>query len=337
MRAAAPWFVAGLIVLTALWAAPVAIPVSFHAGVPVGYGHASPPIATPPKTIRVNMTDAPAFAPSRIAVDSGANITFQLANLGAYPHTFTMAQQSGAVLSPSWTPTQLDHYFAVNGSFVNVSVAPGRLSNVSWSVPVTAVPLSFEFVSVVPYQFQSGMSGLVTVTPTIGGNATVSDNTTDALSFVPNAIELNTSGLHFPVNVTISVQNLGALVHTWTLVPQPGVNITPQNFSNYFAVHPALANVQVPSSGQGTGNFLVAQSGVYEFICEEPGHFQSGMFGFLYVNVPVPPTVTVSTAIVSAWILAVAFGLIGIGVVLAAIVGFTGRFPKPPENEDGHY
>ena len=27
MRAAAPWFVAGLIVLTALWAAPVAIPV----------------------------------------------------------------------------------------------------------------------------------------------------------------------------------------------------------------------------------------------------------------------------------------------------------------------
>ncbi|MEM0128687.1 MAG: hypothetical protein QXG65_00760 [Thermoplasmata archaeon] len=333
----APWCIAGAILVVAALAGPLSGPVHFSAGVPVGRAHAVPAGPPPRTVIVVNMTDAPAFVPSRISVDSGANVTLHLVNEGNYTHTFTLARQAGVTLSRSWTPAQLDSYFAQNGSFVNVSVAAGASANASFLAPVATAPLAFTYVSLVPYQFQAGMAGTLTVKPTIGGNATLSDNTTDALSFVPSALALNSSGIRFPINVTITVTNLGGLVHTWSLVPQPGVNVTPSNFSSYFGVHPALANLTVPSNGAVTGSFVVSQPGVYMFICEEPGHFQNGMYGFLYVDVPVPPPVVVSTAIVSAWVLAVALGLIGIGAILATVTAYTGRFPKPPKPGDGHH
>ncbi len=328
-RAALALLVAGGLLLTATLVAPIALPVTTEIGDPVGVAHTTPAPAAAPSTVIVNMTDTPAFLPNAISVNAGSNVTFDLRNLGNYTHTFTLLRQANVTLSPSMTPDQLDAYFNQNGSTINESVAPGGLASVTYAVPLTTYSLTFEYVSVVAYQFQAGMHGTLSVIPTVGGNATLSDNTTDALSFVPNALELNTTGMHFPINVSMTLTNLGALIHTWTLVPQAGVNITPTNFTSYFEAHPPLANISVTSAG-GSGYFLIGGPGVYMYICEEPGHFASGMYGYLYVDVPVPHVAAVSTSIVYAWVLAVALGIVGVGVVLSFVVAYTGRFPKPP-------
>lgn len=328
MRVAAPWIVAGLIVLAAAVVVPVAVPVYIGASAPVGLARVTP-VATPPQTVGVNLTDAPSFAPSRLSVNSGSNVTFTLTNVGNLSHSFTLARQANVTLNTSWTPQLLDQYFATNGSFINTTLAGGQSENVSLFVPTTTTPLTFEYVSVIAYQFQAGMRGTLSVVPTIGGNATLEDNTTDALSYIPNALEINTSGSHFPINVSMTLINLGALAHTFTLVAQPGVNLTPTNFSAYFTAHPPAANIQL-NGGQASGYFLISQSGVFQYFCEEPGHFQNGMFGFLYVDVPVPSSAGASTTIVYVWVLAIAGGLIAVGVILSFIVSYSGRFPRRP-------
>ena len=339
-RASLALLVAGGLLLTVTLVTPIVLPLSTEVGDPVGFAHTTPASAPAPITVLVRMTDAPSFVPNTISVDAGSNVTFDLQNVGNYTHTFTLLRQANVTLSPSLTPDQLNAYIRENGSAINESVAPGGTALVTYNVPLTTYSMTFEYVCVVAYQFQAGMHGTLSVIPTIGGNATLSDNTTNALSFVPDVLEINTTGIHFPINVTITLTNLGSLEHTWSLVPQPGVNITPTNFTAYFEAHPALANITVTPSG-GSGSFLMDGPGVYMYICEEPGHFASGMYGHLYVGVAPPPPSAVSTTIVYAWVLAVALGIVGVGVVLSFVVSYTGRFPKPPAGgappEGGHY
>ena len=342
VRVALALLVTGGLLLTATIMAPITMPFTVDIGNPIGFAHTHPAPAAATTTVVLNMTDAPAFVPSAFTVNAGSNVTIDLHNLGNYTHTFTLLNrtQANVTLSTSLTPAQLNAYFNENGSTINESVAPGANATVTYSVPLSSYAFSLEYVSVVPYQFQAGMYGTLSVRPTIGGNATLSDNTTNSLSFVPDVLDLNTSGMHFPINVTIAVTNLGTLIHTFSLVPQPGVNVTPTNFTSYFRVHPALVNVSVTGAG-GTGSFLMGGPGVYMYICEEPGHFASGMYGFLYVDVPVPTGSVLSSSIVYAWVLAAALGIVALGVVLSFAAAYIGRIRGPPSGgsppRDSHY
>jgi len=189
---------------------------------------------------------------------------------------------------------------------------------------------------VVPYQFQAGMWGLLNVTSTAPG-LFLSENTTDSLSFVPNA--LSASPARYPVVVAVLVTNEGTFGHTFTMAPQSNVTLSSTNYTSYFSAHAPLVNSAVPALPGGTvwANFTIPGPGVYEYICEVSGHFANGMFGFFYVGVPVPaPPPTPSTAVVDEWVLVGSAILLGVGVVFAAVTAIAGRFP-PRTNPPGSH
>ncbi len=283
----------------------------------------------------VNLTDQPAFSPQYLSAPAGSPVSIQLTNTGNLNHTFTLVAQPNVVLSPSWSPAQVDRFFQTNGSLANVSLAPGASGWANLSANTSSGPASFEFVSVVPYQFQAGMFGFLNFTAT-GPGLQLSENTTDGLQFVPNV--LTAAPAHYPVSIDVLVTNEGSFGHTFTLASQSNVTLSPGNFTTYFQQHAPLVSATVPSGGGSTvwANFTIKGPGVYQYICEIPGHFASGMDGFLYVGVTPPaPPAPPSTAIVDTWILAGSAALLGVGVVLTLVAAYSGRFPRSPGS--GHH
>ncbi len=282
--------------------------------------------------LTVNLTDLPSFDPHSLNAPAGAVVHFTFANVGAYPHTFTLSDTPNVVLAANLTPARLAGFFAANGSFVNVSVAPATTEFVNFSVPSGVAGDSFEFVSLVAYQFQAGMYGFFNVSgaPT-GPGITSSLSTTDTFRFVPSDLGVAPTG--YPATIDVLVTNDGALPHTFTLDSASNNTLSPGSFTQYFAAHPPKVNVNIPASAGASAwaNFTVSAPGIYEFICEVPGHFANGMYGFLYVGVAPPANATApSTALVQAGVLLGAGSLLGVGVVLAAAAAYTGRFPRSP-------
>ncbi len=322
-RRAAPWLAAGLLLATL--ALPVAAAITHLPSAP-SVGLARP--LSRNSTVTVNMTDTPRFVPRSLVGATNSTLTVHLDNLGHYNHTFTVSKVPGVILNTSWTPAELSSFFAKNGSLANVSVAPGQQAYANISLNASVGGDSFEFVSLVPFQFQAGMFGFLNVTFS-GPGVRLNETTTDSLQFVPN--ELAVTAPHFPESVDVLVTNMGSFGHTFTLAAQSNYTLSPTNFTSYFTAHPPLVSATVPA-GAGSSvwaNFTLAAPGVYQYICEVPGHFASGMDGLLYVNVPVPaPPAPPSTAVVETWVLAGSGGLLVIGVLLAVIASFTGRFPR---------
>jgi len=335
LRRAAPWLFAALLVAGLGVPATAAAARVIHVAPEVGYAH---PFANGTRVV-VNMTDQPSFSPSALSTPAGSTLSVELRNVGSYPHTFTVVAQPGVRLAVNLTPAELDHFFQLNGSLANVSVAPGGEAWANLSFNASSAFDSFEFVSVVPYQFQAGMSGTISITSTAPG-LHLSENTTVSGSqylFIPDVLAANVT--HFPVNLDILVTNLGSFAHTFTLVPQPNVTLTVGNYSTYLSNHTPLASVSVPASPGGSvwANFTVKVPGVYMYLCLIPGHFQGGMDGFLYVGVPVPaPPPAPSTAIVETWVLVGSGVLLAVGITVAALSSLVGRFPPGPPTTGHH-
>jgi uncharacterized cupredoxin-like copper-binding protein len=327
LRRAFPWFVAALLVVTL--GIPVAAGLSELKRAPL-VGYASPPPTN--ETVAVNLTDAPVFSPQFLSAPMSTTLHVDLRNVGSYEHSFTLSATSGtqARIPSNTTPAGVYTFFQTNGMLANVSVAPGGQAWANLSFNASAAYDSFEFASVVPYQFQAGMWGLLNITST-GPGLQVSENTTDAPGFSPSI--LSASPAHYPASVDVLVTNLGNLGHTFTVVPQWNVTLTVGNYSEYFNDHAPLVSASIPSGAGQTAwaNFTVPAPGVYMYICLITGHFSSGMSGLFYVGIPVPPAPPApSTAIVDSWILAGSGVLFGIGLVLAAAASYMGRFPKTP-------
>ncbi len=296
----------------------------------IEFGRMTP--AAAPVLEFVNMTDTPRFLPSSITgIHAGSAVTVHLENQGSFPHTFTLVNRAGLTLNTSWTPAQLDSFFRLNGSLANVSVAPGAVGWANFTLPANASGGSFEFVSVVPFQFQAGMSGTILVSAGAPA-ATLTDQATAGLSFVPNQLVVNATS--YPITIGITVTNVGSLIHTWTLNPFANVLLTPGNFSSFFSSHAPAVDLLVTNPGEAVnGTFIISSPGVYQFLCTEPGHFAAGMDGLLYVGVPAPsPVAPPSTALVQVGILAGAGALVGVATIVAFAGNFVGRFPPraPP-------
>ena len=296
------------------------------------------PLAGTNVTFATNLTDAPAFVPRYLnaTVSGTVNVSVDLHNTGSTTHTFTVvnASNSSTVLDRSWTPQALTTYFATYPPSVNVSVAGGKSAWANFSLVPSATFRSFEFVSTIPYQFQAGMWGFLNLTP-LGPTFVLSENATDIPAFVPNVLSAGPS-VHGPVTLDIHLVDLGSEAHTFTLAPQPNVTLTT---IGYFATHAPLANQSfAPSAPKPIwANFTVPAVGVYEYVCTITGHFTAGMYGFLYVGVPVPPPpATPSTAIVAIPILVGSAVLLGVGVVLALGSAYLGRLPKKPPSGGPH-
>jgi uncharacterized cupredoxin-like copper-binding protein len=315
---------------------PLAAPLTRAeaAGSAIGYAHFVTARPSTSGTFDVNMTDAPAFVPATLAgVQLGESVSVFLRNQGNFDHSFTVAKLPNVAINKSFDPAELDQWFAQNGSFVNVSVAPGATAWANFTIPANGSGGDYEFVSLVPYQFQSGMLGSMVVS---GGApaATLTDDAEGSLVFTPDVLQVNAT--KYPITVGVTVTDVGAFPHTWTLSAFPNFILSPSNFSTFFAAHAPLANVQLTNDGQtGNASFTINAPGIYEYICEQPGHFQAGMDGFLYVGV-TPPAVAapLSTAIVQEGILVGAGVLLAIAVILAFVTNYLGRFPpaSPPEH-----
>jgi uncharacterized cupredoxin-like copper-binding protein len=329
------WWIAAALLATVAGPAGSAVAHAVRDAPSIGYAH---PLATT-ESATLYLTDAPSFQAKYLSVPEDSTLTLTLNNTGAYTHTFTLVNQSGVLLKSSWTPAQVYDFFVANGSADNTSVAPGTATTITLPIAPSAVPESFEFVSVVPYQFQAGMWGLLNVTPT-GPGLLIQENTTNAngaVAYVPNL--LSASPTAYPAVLDVNITNLGDFNHTFTVVAQPNVNLTPSNYSAYFQTYPALVNASVPAipGAHVWANFSVPKAGVYQYFCEITGHFADGMYGYLYVGIP-PPALPPppSTALVETWILAGSAALLGIGLVLVLASAFTGRLGGPPSGRKSH-
>ena len=295
-------------------------------GPAVGYAH---PLTT--ETVDVNLSDAPAFSPQFLTEPAGTTVSIYLTNLGNLTHTFSLSNESKFRFNASDSPQELNRSFANLTPLANVSVAPHHSAWANITLGNNTGFDSFEFVSLVPYQFQAGMWGLLNVSTTAPG-LQLSDNTSAGYAFQPD--ELGVEPSQFPVNVEISVTNLGTLAHTFTLSPTANYTLTT---IGYLAAHTPLVNLSLNGTGgqEVNGSFTIPAPGIYEFVCTQSGHFAQGMFGFLYAGVPVPPPPAApSTAVVDSWVLAGSAALLGLGALLVAIAGFTGRFPRAPPRHD---
>jgi uncharacterized cupredoxin-like copper-binding protein len=328
-----PWFLAALLCLSL--GIPSAGALARAPSAPsIGFGH---PESGNVSSV-VNMTDAPAFTPRSLSANVSSTLAVHLVNQGEYNHTFTVSKVPDVVLNTSWSPSSLSTFFKTNGSLANVSVAPGQSAwaNISFNASVGGD--SFEFVSLVPYQFQAGMWGFINLTVS-GPGTMLQENTTDSYSFVPDVLYVP-NATHYPIVIDVLVTNTGALGHTFTVSSLSNYTLSPANFSTTFAVNAPLVNAPVPSGAGSTvwGNFTVKAAGVYQYICTISGHFANGMTGDLYVGVPPPPPVPApSTAIVDTWVLVGSGVLLGIGVLVAVVAAYVGRFPKAPGASEKHH
>lgn len=324
-RSATTFGVLGLLLLAAglPLAAPLVQAEKRGAALETEFGRpAAPP---PPASYWLNLTDAPSFVPSALAgAAPGAAVSVHLSNQGSYVHSFVLVKTPNLVLNRSWSPGELDAYFAANGSLANVSLAAGASATANFTLPTT-LGASYEFVSTVPYQFQAGMLGYLN--STAGPGVQLTEQTSDHLQFLPNQLVVNAT--HYPIVINVQITNGGSDSHTWTLTPQANVFPTSQNYSNYLKVHAPLANAQITGPGVVTwANFTIAQPGEYEYFCTISGHFAAGMNGTLFVGVQPPALAPLpSTALVQIYVLAGAGSLLLVGVVLAFASTWMGRFP----------
>ena len=301
--------------------------------------HVSAPAPVAPHVnLTITTNNTPAFVPNSIQATSGQNLTITLVNSGMYNHTFTLSPNGSETFPLNWSPAQLSDYFSTNKPIVSVPMPANSTTHVNISVNASMAGGRFEFVSLIPYQFQAGLYGFLTVSPPVSSTLTFYVNASDSYRFISNTLDAS-SVAKYPVAIHVFFGTLGVLSHTFTLSPIPNYNLSSDNYSKFFAQHPPLVNIPAPSSA-GTfnnGSFVISAPGYYEYICTIQGHFASGMFGFLYVGIPVvvPYVPVVSTALVETEILIGAGALLAIGVVLAVAAAVTGRFP--PSKPEGHH
>lgn len=151
--------------------------------------------------------------------------------------------------------------------------------------------------------------------------------------FTPNAVEQ----LPTNTNITVTVTDNDALAHTFTIIGRQGW-VIPTGASDgeisalsYGHQYPALlppVNVS-PAGGVGdqlTATFVSPAAGWYEFVCSEPGHFQSGMYGFIAFGMNLPANLTVVAAstdpgVAVFIIVGTIVGLVVVALVLGFVVG----------------
>jgi uncharacterized cupredoxin-like copper-binding protein len=340
LRTVATFGVAALVLLISGTALAAPIASAAHRGMPVEWATVVRPTAGPGAiTFNVSMTDTPAFQPAYLVnVSAGENVTVNLHNNGTQPHSFTLSRNGTGTIPTTLTPDQLYQYFAKNGSYANVSVAPGQSAVAKFTLAADASG-SLEFVSIVPYQFQAGMRGFLNVTAVATGpGERLNESATDQLRFVPNVLAVNATS--FPVTVDVLVTDTGSFSHTWTLDSTPNGSLSTSNFSSYLAAHAPAANVALNGGQSVWANFTLTKKGIYEYICTVPGHFLAGMNGSLYVGVPPPaPPTLPSTSIVLEGVLFGAAAIFVLGLLLALATSLLGRSrprsasPSPPERK----
>ena len=126
------------------------------------------------------------------------------------------------------------------------------------------------------------------------GSSSVAVTGTSSFQFIPSGF--NDLATHTTIQVTFT--DAGSLVHTFSILDREGVVIPPSTSSSalnaLFQQYGALTIVDANGAGNYYGNFTSPGVGWYEFVCQIPGHFQSGMYGFIAFGEALPSNLTVT-------------------------------------------
>ncbi len=170
-----------------------------------------------------------------------------------------------------------------------------------------------------------------------GTSVSMSVGANGALAFAPDTISNVVAGS----TVTISITNLGTLPHTFTLSSLVNYTLPYANNVNltdtFLIQHPPYysINISATQGGVTVATFTAPSAiGSYQFFCQIPGHFASGMEGFLGVGISVSPPapapgIGLPVFIISGTII----GLVIIAIVLGFVVGKRegSKYEMPPE------
>ena len=165
---------------------------------------------------------------------------------------------------------------------------------------------------------------------------------TSGFSFTPDAIQ----GLPTNATITVTFTDSDTLDHTFWIIGKQGW-VIPTSYSAgqvdslAFGTTPrALIGANASANGgQNVTTFTSPKAaGWYEFLCTEPGHFQSGMYGFIAFGMSLPGNLTVTPASTNPGaavfvIVGVIVGLVVIALVLGFVVGRRrgATYEMPPE------
>ncbi len=162
------------------------------------------------------------------------------------------------------------------------SKATDRRHRPQYGVALVAVAL----VALLAGAAYVGPVALVDATTTAPAAPAAVDNvsvaTTSSFAFVPDTLTVYPGAL-----VHLVVTQESPLAHTFVLSPVANQTIPTSDTSAevyaYFNANPPLVNLSVPGvvGDRAYANFTAPAIGSYEFVCEIPGHFQSGMHGEL--------------------------------------------------------
>ncbi len=174
--------------------------------------------------------------------------------------------------------------------------------------------------------YATGSPGTLPAPSSVEDNLSV--QTTSSFSFVPNMLTVSPGA---EVHLVVTQESIAA--HTFVLSSVRNFTIptsdSPSQLYAFFNAHPPLVNLSLPGTvgAQAFANFTAPAVGSWEFVCEIPGHFQAGMYGFL-----VSTTGSGSSPSASPFTPTVLVTLAGLVVVVAAVsvIALRRRSRRPP-------
>jgi plastocyanin len=115
-------------------------------------------------------------------------------------------------------------------------------------------------------------------------------------AFDPNLV----SNVGTGINITVTFTDGDVQAHTLLISSREGW-VIPNTYSedqlnNFIKAYPPLFYIPAANPGTYVGNFTSPPTGWYEFICNETGHFQEGMYGFIAFGEALPSNLTISLA-----------------------------------------
>jgi plastocyanin len=165
----------------------------------------------------------------------------------------------------------------------------------------------------------------------------VSVSTTSSYSFQPNQITVTPGAL-----VHLVVTQDANFAHSFVLSSVANFTIpssdTDSQLAAFFNAHPPIVNLSIPGTvgAQVAKDFTAPALGTYEFVCIVSGHFQSGMFGFLYSGTSPPGGSSSSGLSLSPLVLGAIVGLVVVVVVVGVLIARRGSRRTPPQKPESH-
>ena len=204
-----------------------------------------------------------------------------------------------------------------------------------WAPRAAALALSMLLLGAVLGAAMAEVPGRSQSVPSAGTTSISVTALSAGYTFDPNAI--SNVATHTLINVSFT--DADGVAHTFSIIDREGVVIpSTADVASLAGQYGLLIGLNASSAGTVTGSFTSPGVGWYEFVCLEPGHFDSGMYGFIAFGEAVPSNLSVSSSTPGPGLAVfIIVGTIVALVVIALVLGFVigqrrgAQHEMPPE------